>query len=40
VFNGVFKEKDTSLGLGFLTNEDIFTVNTDHDTLGLGATNN
>jgi len=38
VLNWVLEEEDTSLGLGFITDEDVLTVNTDHDTLTLGAT--
>jgi len=40
VFNGVLKVKDTSLGLGFITDVGFFVVHTNHDTRHLGSSDN
>merc|ERR1711997_899178 len=40
VFNGVFQGKDTSLGLGFISDIGVLLSHTDHDTLVAGASNN
>jgi len=39
VFDGVFKLEDTSLGISFRTNIDIFIFGTHHDRCGLGGAN-
>merc|ERR1712106_1271747 len=40
VLNGVFEGKDTSLGLGFISNIGILLSHTDHHSLVAGASNN
>merc|ERR1719447_1693363 len=40
VFNWVFKGKDTSLGLSFITDVGVLGTHTDHDTLMTWATDN
>merc|ERR1712141_888985 len=40
VFNGVFQGKDTSLGLGFISDIGILLSHTYHDTLMTWASNN
>jgi len=37
VFDGVFKFEDTSLGVGFRTDIDIFIFGSHHDAFGLGG---
>merc|ERR1719361_2303487 len=39
MFNWVFKGKDTSLGLGFISNIGVFLTHTNHYTLMAGTTN-
>jgi hypothetical protein len=40
VFNGVFQGKDTSLGLGFITDIAVFLTHTNHNTLMARTANN
>merc|ERR1739848_774454 len=40
MFNRVFQGKDTSLGLGFISNIGTLLSHTDHDTLVAGTSNN
>merc|ERR1719451_127980 len=40
MFNWVFEGKDTSLGLGFISNIGVFLTHTNHHTLMAGTTNN
>jgi hypothetical protein len=39
VFNGVLQGKDTSLGLGFISDIGVLLSHTDHDTLVSGSAN-